>query len=197
MSHACSFPLKYPGQAPTPPFLTSVCVFVCICLVLALTFGVVGSDSQLGSTVDLAVVLERNPLLACSVMEAVLHLSPDYKGQPSAVVGAACNNHDNMQHASTTCIQATTALPHLAKATVAASAAAAAGATGSGSSSKLEQKMCCVLVAAQKYAQYSAAFTTTAGSVANPGVMGAYYSSTALLWDSSMAALRALGVARS
>ena len=163
------------------------------------------SDQQPGPTVNLAAVVEHNPLLAVSVMEAALHVLPDYNGRAFAAV----TNRDRMENAGATCLDAVVALPILAEVIAARVEAAGehttsptAGTTARGQravagassidSTQLEQKMFCMLVAALKYVQYSAGLTRAAGPMES-AVAGCYFHSATLLCAVNRAAVRALG----
>lgn len=140
-----------------------------------------------GITADLSSVVQQNPMLACSILEAALHVAPAYHGPPSAVF----NSNYKVNYASNTCFAAAVVMPILAEAAAARLAAAPQQATGSAAAataasqaagiqqtaapaaaaaagissncSKLEQKLFCMLMAALKYVQYSAALSTPAG----------------------------------
>lgn len=72
-------------------------------------------DRRHGPTINLAAVVEQNPLLAVSVAESALRVWPAYSGPPAAGAAAALTSCDRMQHASTTSYAAAVALPVLAK----------------------------------------------------------------------------------
>jgi hypothetical protein len=164
------------------------------------------SDEPADITVNLEAVAQQNPLLACSVLEAALHVAPDYNGAPGMAAGFSSS--DAMQQARKTCCAAAYALPILAEVTAAvasqhAAAAAAMGAApaktagqgapGPGSdSSVLQQKLFSLLVAAVKYARFGAALTPATGHL-DPAVLGSYYNSIALLGAISNAAFKFLG----
>lgn len=134
-----------------------------------------------GVTADLSSVVQQNPMLACSILEAALHVAPAYHGPPSAVF----NSNYKVNYASNTCFAAAVVMPILAEAAAARLAAAPQQATGSAAAataaskaagiqqaaapaaagissncSKLEQKLFCMLMAALKYVQCSAALST-------------------------------------
>ena len=156
--------------------------------------------------------MQQNPLLACSVLEAALHVAPDYK----LTLAADFSSSDGMLQASATCCAAASALPILAEViadaasqhadapaaaleallaevTAGPGAAAAAAAPGpSSDSSKLEQKFFCLLVAAVKYAMFCATLTPPAGPLEH-AVLELYYNSITLLGASINAVFTFLG----
>jgi hypothetical protein len=140
----------------------------------------------------LAAIVEQNPLLAVSVMEAALHVLPSYSG--TAAAAAASSSSDRLQTGSHWCVEAAVALPIMAEATAARAAAATAAsrANSSSDSSKLEQKMFCLLVAAVKYVQVTANLTRSARPH-EPEVLRCYFHSTTLLVAITRAAMRVLG----
>lgn len=142
-------------------------------------------------TINLAAVVEHNPLLACTIVEAALHAVPAYNGdRPICTAGD-------------TCWTASIAVDFLAEATAARDAAIqvaggrqAASQGSSSSSSRLEQQLFCLLVAALKYAQVSTALTlalTCSARAAGLGSLQIYNNRCALVIASSSAALRVLG----
>jgi hypothetical protein len=148
-------------------------------------------------------------MLACSVLEAALHVAPAYRGPPTA----SFSSRQQVDYASSTCFAVGAIMPILAEAaaakvvpapqqalgSVAAAVTAIEGPGGqqtaagviSSDSSKLEQRLFCLLVAAVKYVQYTAALSRPSGS---PGVLelSSHFNSMLLLCASSSAAYQAL-----
>ena len=86
------------------------------------------SDSRRRPTVNLPVVVEQNPLVACCLVEATLHASTAYSGPPGTDANAAAAAVARLQHASITCFAATLAVPVLTDAVLNTLAARAASA---------------------------------------------------------------------
>lgn len=174
-------------------------------------------DGHRRPTLNWAAVVEQSPLLACSLAEAALHAATAYSGARSSNAAAAAagrlKHASSTCFAATvavpiladavyTVLAARAAAPTAAADTAIEAAEgghtvadtaggferAAAAAQHAHGSNRLEQKLFCVLVAALKYAQVSAALQGSAAAT-----LGSYYNAVWLLCVCSSAAIKMLG----
>jgi hypothetical protein len=179
-------------------------------------------DSRRRPTVNLAVVVEQDPLVACCLVKATLHASTAYSGHPGTDANAAAVAR--LQHASITCFAAILAVPVLTDAVLNTLAARAASAqreaaptavgatTAAGALPAAAGQPAAAPVAAAPYAHGSsycsrleqklfcvlvAALKYSQASIALQGpstaALGPYFNAMALLCVCSSAAIRMLG----